>query len=227
MSVLSSEIHVQLQTVAELEQDLSAKIIIEKGSLESCGEYHTGWNIPCDDPAHEKGSPEVSVPDTVKQESSRLQLENLYQDSEWFSIRLAAGRSLGVGSRILESQVQTWFDLLDQQKLAEITVQEEISHFETVDVQEQVVDGWSTGVRTEYSTRTDTVVDQTKIVEPDVEVRLHAFHDKIALTYLLSLYGLKTEEMRRCENKKVRSGWTTAIILVLIVLIIFLWLYYK
>jgi len=225
MSGLLIDIQTQLQKVAELEQDLSAKIIIEKDSRESCGEYHTGWNIPCDDSAHEKGSPEVSIPNTEKQESSRRQLENIYQNSEWFSVRLAAGRSLGIDSKTLESQVQIWLNILEGQKTAEVVVQEEISHTENIDVQEQVVDGWSPGVRTEYSTKRDTIIDQPKITEPDVATRLHAFNDRIALLYLLSLYGLQTKEMKRRSKRRATS--LVIFVLIIIFLIIFFWLYSK
>lgn len=71
----------------------------------------------------ESGKPRITEPDIKKREKAEQQLQHLYDSSEWYSGRYEAGRALGKSSAELDSQINTWLELLKEKALLPKTYQ--------------------------------------------------------------------------------------------------------
>ncbi|MDP2925892.1 MAG: hypothetical protein Q8N99_05975 [Nanoarchaeota archaeon] len=61
--------------------------------------------------AEDKFVPDI-VLDMQKRESVKQQLQQVYDLSGWYSARYAAGRALGIGDEELDSQINSWLEVL-------------------------------------------------------------------------------------------------------------------
>jgi len=108
-----------LVQVEKLRRDLSAEIVVqeEEGHRFSLDELTgTGGSDAIWVRAeHAVGNwivdkPEITKPDTQKQEPARQKLQQLYDISEWYSARYIAGRALGINEDTLFQQIQEWIN---------------------------------------------------------------------------------------------------------------------
>ena len=109
-----------LRQVESLREGLDAEIVLQEEESEECGEYHTGWNIPCTD--IKIIQPRIAHPDLEKRADARDQLKKIYYNSQWYSAKYAARKVLGIKDK---DQLNLWVSKLKQQLNAEIVIQEE------------------------------------------------------------------------------------------------------
>ncbi len=107
----------ELRRIAELRGDLSASLIIqeERGHDEVIPGSDRGSG-PCSfdkvwDYQYVVDQPEITEPDTAKRESARALLQDIYDSSEWYSARYAAGWALG---KDLNDQFELWIETLKE-----------------------------------------------------------------------------------------------------------------
>jgi len=189
-----------LRKIEDLKKDLYAEIVIQKeeGHREPYWSRPTGSYHRDGDPGEPDterwvvDKPKIANPDKQKREAARTELQKIYDSSEWYSARYAAGKGLGLNTNQLSSQVERWVVALDRQRYLTIVTQEERSHFESHDVTEIVCDGYSTGSRYETRVESECIIDQPKIEKPDIETRKNADSDLTALLKMLN-YSTKRE----------------------------------
>ena len=105
----------KVSMIEELIHGLYAEKVVQEEESEECGEYHTGWNIPCDDPSHRKIiQPEIREADTQRREFAKKRLNEIYRSYlETNAVRYIAGRGAGISS----SQLRTEFGALTSLKV--------------------------------------------------------------------------------------------------------------
>ncbi len=104
-----------IKEVERLKRDLSAKIIIQEkiDHLEEVGSS----GGPCSfdksyDYEYIVDQHEINKPDTSKTEPAKAELTSIYNSSEWYSARFAAGYALGFEYEKLKDDLEGWLKQL-------------------------------------------------------------------------------------------------------------------
>lgn len=144
----------------------------------------------------------VKGPNTQKRKAARNELQQIYDSSEWYSAKYAAGNALSLDLNQLKLQTEEWItDLVVNQLNAEIIVQEEKSHIEVTPINGPVVGGErADSYRYDEEER---VIDQPEIKSPDIEKRKKADSD---LTALINMFGFpKKRKLYRSHNPDIST----------------------
>jgi len=122
-------LEVVLRRIEDLKRDLSAEIEIQPGIIdpvyEDVPEHQGGTSSD-----HDRGGVSYvtrqerkAIPDEEKIQAARIQLQQIYDSSEWYSTRYKAGEAIGKGSKELENNISEWVVLLQAQLNSKVTRQ--------------------------------------------------------------------------------------------------------
>ena len=108
----------ELNKVDKLKNDLFSEIVIQE---ETPGHYERVtkfWKGGCGDEGRNfgtyeenelvEGSPRLAEPDTKKRQSARVELEKIFNSSDWYSVRYSS--ALALGKLEVESKIPEWLD---------------------------------------------------------------------------------------------------------------------
>ena len=190
-----------LAQVENLRRDLSAEKEIGGHYVETEGVW-VGGSRGGSNPGYWETEPYSGYvcdyePDIQKRESAKQQLQQFYDNSEWYSARYIAGRALSVKDNEPEGRLKKWVDELKEQLKSEIVLQEEKIHHQ----EEKYCGGSGHGdscIREdEHYIPGGWIIDEPAIIKPDEEKRKKAKQD---------LDRLKTELKGTYNNKSIFSG---------------------
>jgi hypothetical protein len=174
-----------LKRIEGLKKDLFAEVVIQEaieGHYEDDAE-EAGLGSGAASDAHYyshskgwlhwvEGKPRIAEPNTKKRETARKELQNIYESSEWYSVKYAAGKALDIN---VDERLELWIENLRKQLHAE----------------EVVVEGESNVYHKGSSSGGDAreaVWDEPDIIGPDLKTREKAVED---IAGLLEVSGLK------------------------------------
>ena len=161
-------LEVVLRKVEDLRSDLSAEIVHqeEEGHYEAVDPRY-GYNQEFARRGLKKerwvlDKARIAEPDTKKREVAKVELQKVYDSSEWYSARYTAGVALKVNTEELDEQIRSWLRDLERKLEAEVVVDTYIDHYRT-----------SGGP----STHEQDFYDDVEVKKPDVPTRIAAVQD--------------------------------------------------
>lgn len=122
-----------LKAVEALRRDLSAIISVEKGTEGYWKEDHVGTRGgSCDTiiDVYIEGTPDVTKPDIETREKAKAELKQMYNSSDWYSARYAAGKALKMPKEELYSDLKTWVEKLSSEMRPPITKKVKVGEHE-------------------------------------------------------------------------------------------------
>jgi len=106
-----------------LKRDLSAEIVVqaEEGHWEETGGYHEiehlDWIEVFDSPkssSYVVDQPRITEPDTEKRELAKMGLQQIYDFSNWYSAKYAAGKAIELPQKV-DSDLAEWVNTLSSE----------------------------------------------------------------------------------------------------------------
>ena len=137
-------------------------------------------------------------PENQKKELMRIELQQIFRSSEWYSARYAAGKALGMNHEELDRQVITWASELEVELAAK---KEEIKHITYKELEHVYFP-----VKRYYDEYDDEYIEVWKEKEEishvvDKDKRLRTIRD-IGELYKLSKSPLARSQLRRVYNEE-------------------------